>query len=677
MFDAAMEAAKDIQNSVVLFNFLIEDLQRTVRVPVVICIDQYNAFLVDHEAVLEYNKAPTTISWGSNPIGRIFSDWNNFNVQRGAVLFAFTSSYHGGKTAIDGNSRLFTRISPYNNDEWAKMTNRFTDSLPPDTGFLRNFVGGIPRELGRFMKIWDKERHNGVDNVMKLYTKDATDYLLDKKRMKEDVKESTVFAAKIFMGSPMDDVPDSWENSGMAIFKAFDDSHTKNAISILRGDKTISWQVLELCVQHRFRMAAMSANIVEMEYMDLTQKKEKEKIQISAQNIIIHNDIPVELPTIHPGTVYICWRDAAVVDFFIYNHDCKKIFLQVSEQPYAKHKTKLPDLFTTTITRHNLSVYDFFSKCIDETYDPSDRNSLDENDYYVYLTTSDILLSQDQVLSLIPPNLEYSNELSSSRATTKGEFTAPSDLILWREFFDEVALCSFGQQQKYQEPNFREFDMVANEESVRMAMDHNIFHVLNGVMKDEEIVFTNQCLGNTVGVPDFIGKKGDQLILTIEVKKECILPLGDRTFPDYYAVDSTARTVISQAYTYMASNRLRYGVLTTYHQHWFLRRQEGSKILSISKTLNLQSDNPMVLKAYAYLAKQAKEQHFCEHPDVMIGSPNENSQSEPPQRYPFRPRKNNSNSAPQERTEPQGSGNFQSGNFVGEYLGYGRSGTTF
>ena len=84
-----------------------------------------------------------------------------------------------------------------------------------------------------------------------------------------------------------------------------------------------------------------------------------------------------------------------------------------------------------------------------------------------------------------------------------------------------------------------------------------------------------------------------------------------------------------------------------------------------------------MLKAYAYLAKQAKEQHFCEHPDVMIGSSNENSQSEPPQRYPFRLRKNNSNSAPQERTEPQGSGNFQSGNFVGEYLGYGRSGTTF
>ncbi|CAG8612477.1 2103_t:CDS:1 [Paraglomus occultum] len=284
-----------------------------------------------------------------------------------------------------------------------------------------------------------------------------------------------------------------------------------------------------------------------------------------------------------------------------------------------------------------------------------------------------VLLSQDQVLSLTPPNLEYSNELSSSRATTQGEFTAPSGLILWEKFFDEVASFFFGQQPKYQEPNFHKQRNVANEESVRVAMIINIFDILNTVMEDEGIVFTNQRLNNTVGVPDFISKKGDQLILTIEVKKECVLPLDDRTFPDYFAVDPTARTVISQAYTYMANNRLRYGVLTTYHQHWFLKRQEGSKILYISKTLDLQSDNPTVLKAYAYLAKQAKEQPFCEHPDVIIRLPNENSQSEPP----FRPRKNNSNSAPQERMEPPGSGNFQSGNFVGEYLGYGRSGTTF
>jgi len=102
-----------------------------------------------------------------------------------------------------------------------------------------------------------------------------------------------------------------------------------------------------------------------------------------------------------------------------------------------------------------------------------------------------------------------------------------------------------------------------------------------------------------------------------------------------------------------------------------------AKILYISKTLDLQSNNPTVLKAYAYLAKQAKEQPFCEHPDIIIRLSNENSQSEPPQRYSFRARKNNSNSAPQVRTEPPGSGNFQSGNFVGEYLGYGRSGTTF
>ncbi|CAG8655103.1 2724_t:CDS:2, partial [Paraglomus occultum] len=55
-------------------------------------------------------------------------------------------------------------------------------------------------------------------------------------------------------------------------------------------------------------------------------------------------------------------------------------------------------------------------------------------------------LSQDQVLSCIPP---YADEQSSSRSTTHGEFIAPSELILWEEFFDEVASFPFGQRQKY------------------------------------------------------------------------------------------------------------------------------------------------------------------------------------------------------------------------------------
>ncbi|CAI2188288.1 2560_t:CDS:2 [Funneliformis geosporum] len=291
-----------------------------------------------------------------------------------------------------------------------------------------------------------------------------------------------------------------------------------------------------------------------------------------------------------------------------------------------------------------------------------------------------VFLSQDQVLSCIPPDLEYSNERNSSRSTTQGESTAPSELVLWEGFFDEVASCSFGQQQKYSQPNFRKHENVANEESVRIAMYTNIFDVLNTVMKDEGIMFTNQRLDSMLGVPDFIGRKENQLILTIEVKKEWVLSLGDLTFPDYYAVDAKARTVISQAYTYMASNMLQYGVLTTYHQHWFLKRPEDKRTtLYISKTLSLQSETPTVLKAYAYLAKRAKEQPFCEHPDITIGVPNENSQLESPQRYSFRARKkpDNSNRAPQERTELPGSGNFQFDNFVGTYLGYGRCGTTF
>ncbi|CAI2174203.1 12112_t:CDS:2, partial [Funneliformis geosporum] len=211
------------------------------------------------------------------------------------------------------------------------------------------------------------------------------------------------------------------------------------------------------------------------------------------------------------------------------------------------------------------------------------RRSAEELQRKLPTAAQPVFLNQDQVLSCIPPDLEYSNERNS------------------------MASSSFGQQQKYNKLNFDEFENFANEEMVRMAMFVNIFKVLNTVMEDEGITFTNQCLNNMVGMPNFIGRKEYQLILTIEVKKEWVLPL--------------AKTVISQAYTYIASNRLQYGVLTT-----------------------------------------------------LL---NENSQYELPQRYPFRARKNNSNSAPQEIIELSGSANFQFGNFVGSYLGYGRSGTTF
>src|SRR5215469_14411810 len=66
----------------------------------------------------------------------------------------------------------------------------------------------------------------------------------------------------------------------------------------------------------------------------------------------------------------------------------------------------------------------------------------------------------------------------------------------------------------------------------------------------------------------------------------------------------------------MGENELRYGILATYNNHWFLRREHTD--LWISKTLPLQSESPPVLKAYAYLTRRAKENPKSPKPQVVV-----------------------------------------------------------
>jgi hypothetical protein len=66
----------------------------------------------------------------------------------------------------------------------------------------------------------------------------------------------------------------------------------------------------------------------------------------------------------------------------------------------------------------------------------------------------------------------------------------------------------------------------------------------------------------------------------------------------------------------MGVNELRYGILATYDNHWFLRQEHTE--LWISKTLPLQSESPPVLKTYAYLTRQAKENPKSSHPQLLV-----------------------------------------------------------
>ena len=64
----------------------------------------------------------------------------------------------------------------------------------------------------------------------------------------------------------------------------------------------------------------------------------------------------------------------------------------------------------------------------------------------------------------------------------------------------------------------------------------------------------------------------------------------------------------------MGENKRRYGILATYDNHWFLRREHTE--LWISKTLPLQWVFPPVLNAY--ITRQAKDNPESPHHQVLV-----------------------------------------------------------
>jgi len=98
--------------------------------------------------------------------------------------------------------------------------------------------------------------------------------------------------------------------------------------------------------------------------------------------------------------------------------------------------------------------------------------------------------------------------------------------------------------------------------------------------------------------------------------------MSKETFPEFYQT-SKGKDVVQQIYNYMGGNELRYGILTTYDNHWFLCREHMK--LWISKTLPLESESPPVLKTYAYLTRQAKENPKSPKPQVLVPTHGDNN----------------------------------------------------
>ncbi len=151
---------------------------------------------------------------------------------------------------------------------------------------------------------------------------------------------------------------------------------------------------------------------------------------------------------------------------------------------------------------------------------------------------------------------------------------------------------------------------------------------LNVALKSDGIMFRSTSGSDMEGsdLSDFVAKKDDDTILTIEVKKKTVLPIGNESSVEFFQKNSKAKCTMSQAFCYMIENSLLYGIISSYDHNWFLQRggNNHNQIL-VSETLSFNNNNPTMLKAYAYIVLRAKQGHYLPNPNI-VSVPNTTSE---------------------------------------------------
>ncbi|CAG8833768.1 26285_t:CDS:2, partial [Racocetra persica] len=177
----------------------------------------------------------------------------------------------------------------------------------------------------------------------------------------------------------------------------------------------------------------------------------------------------------------------------------------------------------------------------------------------------------------------YSSFACSSSSTTSANGKLPEEVHLWEDFLEKSDGHIFDKGQFiFQKPEFYYNRVLFNESNVCEAVNANINTVLNDLMEGYDFSTRKP----RVGQPDFTCYHNDDLITLVEVKRMHVFEkMGEQTLSEFYKTSEKAKMVVRQTYGYMT---------------------ESPEVLYISKTLSLQSKAPPVLKAYAYLALQAK-----------------------------------------------------------------------
>src|SRR5271156_3679885 len=85
--------------------------------------------------------------------------------------------------------------------------------------------------------------------------------------------------------------------------------------------------------------------------------------------------------------------------------------------------------------------------------------------------------------------------------------------------------------------------------------------------------------------------------------------MEEQTFPEFYQT-SKGKDVIQQIYNYMGGNELRYGILSTYDNHWSIQSSGYQKPSHFNLKLHLYSkENPKSPKPQVLVPAQGDNNH--------------------------------------------------------------------
>jgi hypothetical protein len=305
-------------------------------------------------------------------------------------------------TASNGNSNLFETLQPMDHSEFRKLVELSVSAnrLPQELLELQtlqqlfHLCSGVPRELLAFTLAWKRSEEFNFDLVKLVYLEKRREFyqdrikrLFNKKKMGDKLVEASVsFASRVFVGRPMDSVPQIWKHAGLitcknmryqllcpaaadALLSSIDEDVMRDAVSIFSSDPNTRWRALELGVVYIFRQAIISGDPVVLECTFLNGNGST-KLYLKVKNII-HSENRPPGSSLPPGTMFVCPIRTPVIDFFIHDIDGQKVALQVSESSYIDHKSKYPD----------------FEKMKEEYKNAVTDGNVSEIQY-VYLTTS-------------------------------------------------------------------------------------------------------------------------------------------------------------------------------------------------------------------------------------------------------------------------------------------------